>query len=185
VTSDRLPPAPPRRVLLVDDEETLRERLARALRHRGYEVWTASSVHTALGLLHERPPPDAALVDLRMPGTSGLELLRELKRLYPGLHVVIMTGFGSIPTAVEATRLGAADFLQKPVNTEEVLAALEGHRDRTRPTSVEVPSLASAEWEHIQRVLADCGGNVTEAARRLGIDRRSLQRKLRRYAPLK
>ncbi len=83
-----------------------------------------------------------------------------------------------------AVRLGASDFLQKPVSLEEVLAALEGTRDTSRPVGlVETPSLASAEWEHIQRVLADCAGNITEAARHLGIDRRSLQRKLRRYAP--
>ncbi|MFN0060911.1 MAG: response regulator transcription factor [Myxococcaceae bacterium] len=170
------------RVLIVDDDEPLRERLARALQARGYDVLVAGSGEEAVPLT-ESYGPNCALVDLKMPGESGLDLLRKLSARAPGLCMVVLTGYGSIATAIAATRSGAADYLQKPVSLEEVIAALEGKRGPALPQTVETPSLASAEWEHIQRVLADTAGNVTEAARRLGIDRRSLQRKLKRYAP--
>jgi two-component system response regulator RegA len=130
-------------------------------------------------------PPRYAVIDLRMPGRSGLELLRELRLLDASCQALILTGYGSIPTAVEATRLGAVGYLQKPVDAHDVAAAL-GRLEDTAGTDaalIETPSLARAEWEHIQRVLADCGGNVSEAARRLGIHRRSLQRKLQKYPP--
>ena len=171
-------------LLLVDDDETLRERLARALRRRGYEVRTAASADEAAGLARETPSR-FAVIDLRMPGRSGLELLRELRVIDPACRVLILTGYGSIPTAVEATRLGAAGYLQKPVDAEEVAAALEHLEGATGVPEdvIETPSLSRVEWEHIQRVLSDCGGNVSEAARKLGIHRRSLQRKLQKYAP--
>lgn len=171
-------------LLLVDDDETLRERLARALERRGYQVRTAASADEALALARAHPPR-YAVIDLRMPGRSGLELLRELRLLDASCQALILTGYGSIPTAVEATRLGAVGYLQKPVDALDVAAAL-GRLEGTSGTDaalIETPSLARAEWEHIHRVLADCGGNVSEAARRLGIHRRSLQRKLQKYPP--
>jgi two-component system response regulator RegA len=171
-------------LLLVDDDEVLRERLARALERRGYRVRTAANADEALALAREQPPK-YAVIDLRMPGRSGLEVLRELRLLDPGCQALVLTGYGSIPTAVEATRLGAVGYLQKPVDASDVVVALgrlEGTSD-TEASPIETPSLARAEWEHIQRVLADCGGNVSEAARRLGIHRRSLQRKLQKYPP--
>ena len=121
-----------------------------------------------------------------MPGRSGLELVAELHTLDPSTLLLVLTGYGSIATAVEALRRGAADYLPKPVDADELLAAI-----RRRGASVEpadepallAPSLARAEWEHIQRVLADVDGNVSEAARRLGLHRRSLQRKLQKYPP--
>jgi two-component system response regulator RegA len=121
-----------------------------------------------------------------MPGRSGLELVRELKELDPATRVVVLTGYGSIATAVEAMRIGATNYLPKPADADDVLAALfpegvPGH------SAVEeeplAPSLARAEWEHINRVMADCGGNLSEAARRLGVHRRSLQRKLQKHPP--
>jgi two-component system response regulator RegA len=171
-------------LLLVDDDEVLRERLARALERRGYQVRTAASAEQALALAQAQPPR-YAILDLRMPGRSGLELLRELRLLDANCQALILTGYGSIPTAVEATRLGAIGYLQKPVDANDVVAALgrlEG-ASGVDASPIETPSLARAEWEHIQRVLADCGGNVSEAARRLGIHRRSLQRKLQKYPP--
>ena len=175
-----------RSLLLVDDDATFRERLARALRQRGFEVRTAASGEEALA---QEDSPELALVDLRMPGRSGLALLKELRERDPSTQVLVLTGYGSIPTAVEATRLGAAGYLTKPVDAEDVVRALAAPelggpgRAAAFTESFEPPSLARTEWEHIQRVLADCAGNVSDAARKLGIHRRSLQRKLQKYAP--
>jgi two-component system, response regulator RegA len=174
-----------RRLLVVDDSFAFRERLARAFRERGFEVHTAGSYEEAM----EKAPavhPELAVVDLRMPGPSGLELLRDLKKRDDKIRVLVLTGFGSIATAIDAVRLGATNYLPKPADADDILAAFQrGSADVSTPpdTDHEVPSLARAEWEHIHRVLADCGGNISEAARRLGIHRRSLQRKLRKRAP--
>jgi two-component system response regulator RegA len=172
------------RLLLVDDSEVFRERLARAFRERGFAVRTAGSCDEALVSAREHSP-QAAIVDLRMPGRSGLELVRELKDLDSSIRVLVLTGYGSIATAVEAVRLGATNYLPKPADADEILAALRrgGATLEEEPETAEAPTLARAEWEHIHRVMADCGGNVSEAARRLGIHRRSLQRKLRKRAP--
>jgi len=117
-----------------------------------------------------------------MPDQSGLDLLRELRALDPSTRILILTGYGSIATAVEATRIGAVGYLPKPADADEILAAFAGGGGAA-DARIETPSLARTEWEHIQRVLGDCGGNVSEAARRLGIHRRSLQRKLQKYPP--
>ncbi|UJR86485.1 response regulator transcription factor [Sandaracinus amylolyticus] len=171
-------------ILVVDDDDVLRERLARALAQRGLAVRTARDADEAASLAHAESP-ELALVDLRMPGPSGLALIRTLLEIDPHTRVVVLTGYGSIATALEAVRLGAVHYLQKPADVDEILAAF--HRDEL-PLSPEiplpttsVPSLARAEWEHIQRVLTDCGGNVSQAARLLGLHRRSLQRKLSKY----
>jgi two-component system, response regulator RegA len=168
-------------ILLVDDDEVLRERLATALRTRGYEVRTAGSSDEALREV-AKDSPEMAVLDLKMPGGSGLELLKELRRADPHTRVLMLTGYGSIATAVEAVREGAVGYLPKPADADEILAALAGTHTQKVP-GLETPSLARAEWEHIQRVLTDCGGNISEAARRLGIHRRSLQRKLHKYPP--
>jgi two-component system response regulator RegA len=170
-------------VLLVDDDVTLRERLARALRERGFDVRTAGSADEAIALVRS-DSPELAVLDLKMPGRSGLDLLREMREHDPATRVLVLTGYGSIATAVEATKLGAVGYLPKPVDADELLAAFarEGVASDVHGR-FETPSLARAEWEHIQRVLADCGGNISEAARRLGIHRRSLQRKLQKYPP--
>ncbi|AKF10097.1 response regulator transcription factor [Sandaracinus amylolyticus] len=170
-------------ILVVDDDDVFRERLARALAQRGLAVRTARDADEAATLANAESP-ELALVDLRMPGPSGLALIRTLLDIDPHTRVVVLTGYGSIATALEAVRLGAVHYLQKPADVDEILAAF--HRDEL-PLSPElsppatVPSLARAEWEHIQRVLTDCGGNVSQAARLLGLHRRSLQRKLSKY----
>jgi two-component system response regulator RegA len=170
-------------ILLVDDDLTLRERLARALRERGFDVRTAGSADEAMALV-KADSPELAVLDLRMPGRSGLDLLRDMREHDPATRVLVLTGYGSIATAVEATKLGAIGYLPKPVDADELLAAFAREGVATdAPGRFETPSLARAEWEHIQRVLADCGGNISEAARRLGIHRRSLQRKLQKYPP--
>ena len=172
-------------LLLVDDDEVLRERLARALRERGYDVRTAGDYEAAMRAAND-DPPELAVVDLRMPGRSGLELVRDLVALDAGTRVVVLTGYASIATAVDAVRLGAVNYLAKPADADDVLDAFvrAGAPPLLGPVSAhDVPSLARAEWEHINRVLQDSGGNVSEAARRLGLHRRSLQRKLQKYPP--
>jgi two-component system, response regulator RegA len=157
--------------------------MARALRERGHEVRTAASVDEALALASAESP-EYAVVDLKMPGRSGLDLVAELRALDPGTGVVVLTGYGSIATAVEAVRRGAVHYVAKPADADELLSAFTRVRGAPGPVlTPETPSLARAEWEHIQRVLADCAGNISEAARRLGLHRKSLQRKLNKYPP--
>lgn len=173
-------------ILLVDDSIVLRDRLAQAFQERGFRVEVASNYDEALSVFRQNPT-DLAVVDLRMPGKTGLALVPQLKKISPESRVLILSGFGSISTAIDAVRLGATNFLPKPADADDILAAFaRGDSDVEIPQAEEeipVPTLAQAEWEHIHRVLADCSGNISEAARRLGIHRRSLQRKLRKRAP--
>ncbi len=172
-------------LLIVDDDAVFRERLARSFKNRGYDVHTAGTTDEAKALARQ-DSPELAVVDLRMPGGSGLELVRDLKEIDPATKIVMLTGYGSIATAVDAVKLGATNYLPKPADADDILLAFQRGEQPVDPTDTveyEVPTLARAEWEHIPRVLADCGGNISEAARRLGIHRRSLQRKLAKYAP--
>jgi two-component system, response regulator RegA len=177
-------PDPARSLLIVEDDDRLRERLARALRGRGYETREAGDYDTALAAVRE-DSPEYMLVDLRIPGGgSGIDLVREVKAVDAATVVVVLTGYGSIATAVEAVRLGAAEYLTKPADVDQILAAFNRAGSPSGAVVDEpeqVPSLARVEWEHINRVLADCGGNVSKAARLLNIHRRSLQRKLSRF----
>jgi two-component system response regulator RegA len=180
----------PRRFLVVDDDAAFRTRLVKALAARGIEARGAASGEEALAAAPTFAP-NAAIVDLRMHGMSGLDLVRALTAQQPGIQVLVLTGYGSIATAVEAVRRGAMNYLNKPVDTEQILAAFgrEGESGgaaapSSEPAPVEIPSLARVEWEHIQRVLFDCEGNISLAARRLGLHRRSLQRKLAKLPPL-
>lgn len=172
-------------MLLVDDDVILRERLAKAFRARGFEVRTAGNYDEAVALAGVESP-EYAIVDMRMAGKSGLELVKALKDIDAATRILVLTGYGSVATAVDAIHLGAVNFVTKPADAEDLLAAFE-RAERTDPTKstegYRAPTLARTEWEHIQRVLTDCGGNVSEAARRLGIHRRSLQRKLQKFAP--
>lgn len=163
-----------RSLLIVDDDAAFRERLVRAMRDRGYEAAGVADYPSAIDAARE-DSPELALVDLRLPGESGLSVVRDLKALDSSTVVVVLTGYGSIATAVESMKLGAASYLTKPANADQIVAAFDG----TQPADdTQAPSLARVEWEHIQRILADCGGNVSQAARVLNIHRRSLQRKL-------
>ncbi len=189
VADDRLAPSTgaiePGSLLLVDDDVVLRERLARALRDRDFEVRVAGGFDEALALAQDESP-EYAVVDLRMPGKSGLELVKALHEVDPHTRTLVLTGYGSISTAVDAIRMGAVNFLPKPADADDLIAAFQkGDQDDPNASTDDyrAPSLARAEWEHIQRVLRDSGGNISETARRLGIHRRSLQRKLQRDAP--
>jgi two-component system response regulator RegA len=169
-------------LLIVEDDAILRGRLARAFRERGFEVREAASGEEALALA-EGEPPEHAVVDLRMGGMSGLAVVQALKEADPSTVVVVLTGYGSIATALEAVRLGAAHYLTKPADADEILAAF-GRSGAALSTPADprlTPTLARVEWEHINRVLADCEGNISQAARVLGIHRRSLQRKLSKF----
>ncbi len=163
-----------RSLLIVDDDDVFRERVVKAMRGRGLDAVGARDHATAMDAAR-RESPELALVDLRLPGQSGLDVVRDLKGLDPSTVVVVLTGYGSIATAVAAVKLGAASYLTKPADADQILAAFGGEAPEDRS---DVPTLARVEWEHIQRVMADTGGNVSEASRRLGIHRRSLQRKL-------
>lgn len=172
-------------MLIVDDDERLRSRLAQALTKRGYEVRTAGDYDEALGIAKE-VAPELAVVDLRMPGPSGLELLRALKEIDPETRIVVLTGYGSIATTIDAMRLGAVYYLQKPADADEILAAFARADAPPLDASTETadpPSLERVKWEHVSRVLADSGGNVSEAARKLKLHRRSLQRMLQKFPP--
>lgn len=164
-----------RRILLVDDDHTLCLTLAGALRRRGCAVMVAHNVEEGIEEAEAWQPTDA-IVDLRMPGPPGLSLVSHLKQRFDDIAIIVLTGFGSIQTAVTATKLGAAQYLTKPVGADDILRALDG----LEPATDRAPTLPAVEWEHIQRVLSDCDGNISEAARRLNMHRRSLQRKLAR-----
>ena len=167
------------RILVVDDDEPFRARLARSLEARGFEVESAASAQEALRAARAFRP-DRAVVDLRMADGSGLDVLSELQRELPTIVSIVLTGYGSIATALEAVRRGAIDYLTKPVDADDVLRAFDASSEETAES---VPSLHRVEWEHIQRILADCEGNVSKAARLLGIHRRTLQRKLATRPP--
>jgi two-component system response regulator RegA len=171
--------------LIVDDDATFRARLTRALTERGWDASAADSPLDALDLV-ARISPDLVLLDLKMPGIGGLALIESIKRHDPTITVIMLTGYGSIATAMQAMKLGADHYLGKPVDADQILAAYGELRSgdpasASAPSSV--PSLARVEWEHIQRVLADCSGNISQAAKLLGLHRRSLQRKLSKYPP--
>lgn len=172
-------------LLIVDDDPALRDRLARAFGKRGFAV-TVAGGRTEAGTAAKKDSPEFAIVDLKMTDGNGLEVVRDLVAIDPNTRVLVLTGYGSIATAVDAVKLGAMSYLSKPADVDDILAAFDrGEGEALDPSNVDykAPSLARVEWEHINRVLADCGNNISEAARRLGIHRRSLQRKLQKYAP--
>ncbi len=180
-------------LLIVDDDRPFREALTAAFTRRGYDVRAAANADEALAIAAVFSP-ERAVLDVRMPGASGLELLRALKKLDPNTAVVMLTGYGSIPSAIEAVRTGATYYLTKPAEPAEIEAAFEGREGKpagagagagssSGAASEETPSLDRAAWEHMQRVLAECAGNISEAARRLGVHRRTLQRKLQKHPP--
>jgi two-component system, response regulator RegA len=179
----RSPEAKRPSLLLMEDDATLAASLALALYHRGFLVTTAHNGKEALRAITEEHP-DFAVLDLKVPGSSALELLPRLCGGGRSTRAVVLTGYASIVTAVAAVKLGALDYLPKPADVDEIVAALKGDAG-SKPDSLPARPLSphELEWEHLQRVLAGCEGNVTAAARALGLHRRSLQRKLRRRPP--
>jgi len=165
-------------LLLVDDDPAFRSVLARALTRRGYAVTCAADVAEALELAAAQPP-EYAVVDLKMPGESGLTLIERLMALDPGTRIVMLTGYASIATAVEAIKLGATHYLAKPADADEIVAALDRiEGDASTPVADSPLTVERLEWEHIQKVLAEYQGNISAPARALKMPRRTLQRKL-------
>jgi two-component system, response regulator RegA len=170
-------------VLLIEDDESFRMTLTQALKRRGCDVHPMASKREALDAA-AAGSFEGVVLDMRLGAVDGLSLIPELKRHLPSARLIVLTGYGSIPGALEAVRLGADDYLLKPASADQVLAALKGIPSASsRPSSSDLPSLARLEWEHIQRVLHDCGGNISHTAEALGIDRRTLQRKLAKIPP--
>jgi two-component system response regulator RegA len=171
-----------RSLLIVEDDHSFLQRLAKALEQRGFTVMTAESV--AEGLLQvEKAAPAFAVVDMRLGDGNGLDVISALKRRRPDARGIILTGYGNIATAVNAVKLGAVDYLAKPVDADDVVAALLA-QDNTKIEPPENPMSADrVRWEHIQRIYEMCGRNVSETARRLNMHRRTLQRILAKRAP--
>jgi len=165
-------------LLLVDDDEVFLNVLAMAMRKRGFLVTLASSAESAFAIA-QNDPPEFAVVDLKMSGNSGLVLVRQLASLQAATKIVVLTGYASIATAVEAIKLGATHYLAKPVDADEIVAAFD---KQAGDSEVELASsplpVGRLEWEHIQRVLSENDGNISATARSLNMHRRTLQRKL-------
>jgi two-component system response regulator RegA len=171
-----------RSLLIVDDDKPFAARLARAMESRGFVVETAGGVVEGLGAIAVRPPA-FAVIDLRLCDGSGLDVMRALKAARPLARAIILTGYGAIATAVTAVKLGAFDYLAKPVDADEITAALTGGHCE-RPQGAELPMSADrVRWEHIQRIYESCERNVSETARQLNMHRRTLQRILAKRAP--
>ena len=171
-----------RSLLIVDDDAPLRNRLARAMEQRGFTVATAASVAEGLEASGTAPPA-YAVVDLRLEDGNGLEVVEALRAARDDVRIVMLTGYGNIATAVVAIKAGAVDFLAKPVDADQLTAALL-ETDRPLPPPPEDPMSADrVRWEHIQRVFEQCNRNVSETARRLKMHRRTLQRVLNKHAP--
>ncbi len=171
-----------RSLLIVEDDKSFLQRLARAMESRGFEVATAESV--ADGVLQvERAAPAFAVVDMRLGDGNGLDVVSALKKRRPDARAIVLTGYGNIASAVNAVKLGAVDYLAKPADADDVIAALLAI-DGKKPEPPEQPMSADrVRWEHIQRIYELCGRNVSETARRLNMHRRTLQRILAKRAP--
>lgn len=166
------------RLLLVDDDPTFCAVLKKAMERRNYEVLIANDLKTGIELA-EQSDPEFAVIDLRIGHESGLELVDRLKKLDNHTRIVMLTGYASIATAVEAIKLGAVHYLTKPTDADEIVAALHKDQGDASVTPKDRPlSVKRLEWEHLQKVLMEHDGNISAAARALGMHRRTLQRKL-------
>lgn len=166
-------------VLICDDDQSFRERLSKSFESKGIQTLLAINTADALGKITEAKV-DSAILDLRMPGESGLVLLKGLLAKFPDLRAVILTGYGSISTAMEAVRLGAHNYLTKPASFQSILAAISSPAGQAAIGSASLPSLEEVQNEYVNRILDQNDGNISRAARILGLHRRSLQRKLSR-----
>ena len=171
-----------RSLLIVEDDKSFLQRLARAMESRGFTVTTAESVADGLAQL-ETISPAFAVVDMRLEDGNGLDVISALKRRRPDARAIILTGYGNIATAVNAVKLGAVDYLSKPVDADDVVAALLALDGRKAEPPQNPMSADRVRWEHIQRIYELCGRNVSETARRLNMHRRTLQRILAKRAP--
>lgn len=169
-------------LLIVDDDEPFLRRLARAMEKRGFEVETADSVAAGTAVATARPPA-YAVVDLRLEDGNGLDVVERIHERREDSKVVVLTGYGAIATAVAAVKIGATDYLSKPADANDVMAALLAPEDELPPPPENPMSADRVRWEHIQRVYELCDRNVSETARRLNMHRRTLQRILAKRSP--
>ncbi len=169
-------------LLIVDDDRPFCERLARAMGGRGFAARFANSVADGLAAIEDEAP-SFAVIDLKLGDGSGLDVMRALKSKRPDARAIILTGYGAIATAVVAVKLGAFDYLAKPVNADEIIAALNAERVGSVDNPEQPMSADRVRWEHIQRVYETCERNVSETARQLNMHRRTLQRILSKRAP--
>ncbi|MFN3594911.1 MAG: response regulator transcription factor [Thiobacillaceae bacterium] len=167
------------KVLIVDDDATFAETLAQAMRRRGIATIVAHDADGALAQAARCETLDAAVLDLRLSSESGLRLIEPLRAAHPGMRILLLTGYASIATAVEAIKLGAVHYLPKPAQLDEILQALARSAwDPHIPAPTEPMSVERLEWEYINKVLTEHGGNLSATARALKMHRRTLQRKL-------
>ena len=178
--SDQIGPDPS--LLLVDDDEAFLRRLGRAMEKRGFEVAMSETVAEGIRLVKANPPA-YAVVDLRLNDGNGLDVVEALHDARPDCRVIVLTGYGAIATAVAAVKIGAVDYLSKPADANDVVAALLAQGDALPPPPENPMSADRVRWEHIQRVYEQCDRNVSETARRLNMHRRTLQRILSKRAP--
>jgi two-component system, response regulator RegA len=171
-----------RSLLIVEDDKSFLQRLARAMETRGFTVTTAESVADGLQQV-EKVGPAFAVVDMRLCDGTGLDVISALKRRRPDARGIVLTGYGNIATAVTAVKLGAVDYLSKPADADDVVAALLAIDGKKADPPENPMSADRVRWEHIQRIYELCGRNVSETARRLNMHRRTLQRILAKRAP--
>ena len=169
-------------LLIVDDDDPLRGRLARALEKKGFVVKDAKTVENAKEMVKTNPPK-FALVDLRLEDGSGLDVVKEINQLRKDSRIVMLTGYGNLPTAVAAVKSGAIDYMAKPVDADDVESALLAGPDSKAKPPENPMSADRVKWEHIHRVFELCNRNVSETARRLKMHRRTLQRILSKRSP--
>ena len=169
-------------LLIVDDDGPLRDRLARAMEKKGFTVTQADSVHNGINQ-SKKAPPAFALVDLRLGDGNGLEVVKEIRKLKQDSRIVMLTGYGNIPTAVAAVKAGAIDYIPKPVDADDVEAALLALPEKKAKPPENPMSADRVKWEHIHRIFELCNRNVSETARRLKMHRRTLQRILSKRSP--
>ena len=169
-------------LLIVDDDNPLRDRLSRAMEKKGFQVTQAESVKKGIVEANNSPPAFAA-VDLRLGDGSGLEVIKEIRRLKKDSRVVMLTGYGNIPTAVAAVKIGAIDYIPKPADADDVESALLAYPESKAIAPENPMSADRVKWEHIHRVFELCNRNVSETARRLKMHRRTLQRILSKRSP--
>jgi two-component system, response regulator RegA len=182
MTDAAVAPAGDRSLLIVEDDKSFLVRLARAMETRGFSVATADSV--ADGLMQvERAAPAFAVVDMRLGDGNGLDVVSALKKRRPDARAIVLTGYGNIASAVNAVKLGAVDYLAKPADADDVIAALLALEGKKAEPPEHPMSADRVRWEHIQRIYELCGRNVSETARRLSMHRRTLQRILAKRAP--
>ena len=180
--NDALDLGPDPSLLLVDDDEAFLRRLAKAMEKRGFSVEMAGSVAAGKAISTARPPA-YAVVDLRLEDGNGLDVVETLRARRPDSRIVVLTGYGAIATAVAAVKIGATDYLSKPADANDIIAALLQTGEALPPPPENPMSADRVRWEHIQRVYEMCDRNVSETARRLNIHRRTLQRILAKRSP--